>query len=195
MRVFEDRLIQEKCLVLRNHVLDSSNLQSNYETNAVFFKGKKLKEKILLGLVSWYLPEEVGFLIRFWLEENWGSEKKEWCRIIGTSKLYALTLILIQDEYSNRDFFGNIASKQYIERSISKVSIPRRNTTRIKRKIRRRGYQDHGSKRPSHLPEPIFFERDLKTVLDQEAENLILENKIFLLLLRIEDYLEINQAI
>lgn len=75
----------------------------------------KLKEKILLGVLLWYFPEEIKSTIWLWLDEHWGPNEKEVKEVILTSKSWALGYLLVQDKWSDRDFFGNILSRNTIK--------------------------------------------------------------------------------
>lgn len=88
-------------------------VESDTETNKVYDFTKfrcpelKLDEKIALGVISWYAPEELKWLIQFWIQENWGGEHHEVKDIILTSKSLALGYLLVQDRFNDSDFFGN----------------------------------------------------------------------------------------
>jgi hypothetical protein len=106
----------------------------------------KVKEKKLLAIFSWYFPEEIRWLIQFWLSENWGGESKEVKEVLLTSKETALGWLIIQKEFSTRDFYGNILKENtfriFLSRSFDFVSI------NLRKKVKKytgycRGYQDN----------------------------------------------------
>jgi hypothetical protein len=75
----------------------------------------KLKEKILLGVLLWYFPEEIKSTVWLWLDEHWGPNEREVKEVLLTSKSWALGYILVQDKWSDNDFFGNILVKSTIK--------------------------------------------------------------------------------
>lgn len=148
-------------------------LDSLFYVNDLNLGLRKQKEKILIGVLSWYFPEEVRPLVNIWIDEHWGAENSEIKTCILTSKESALGFLLIQKFWSERDFFGNIMIKDYL-RNFLKANLRRRLSYPPKRKIRRRGYNDKGTLRPKHIT-PIFDHRKFKSVYQVELERA--ENK------------------
>ena len=77
----------------------------------------KLNELITFAVFSWYCPEELKFLIQFWLIENWSTEHREILDILLTSKEVALGYLLVQDRFNESDFFGN-----YVKSTVRKLT-------------------------------------------------------------------------
>lgn len=73
-----------------------------------------LKEKIILGILHWYCSEEIRFLINLWLDANWGKERLDIKDVVLNSKRTALGWLKVQDEFGDRDFFGNYLQKSLI---------------------------------------------------------------------------------
>jgi len=128
-------------ILLSNHVLDSSNLQ---EERTFWFSGRKLKNLIQLGILVWYAPEEIKYMLLLDLE----AEKESLCledqfllSQFLNSKEEMLLFLLETQMWHTRDFFGNILHKDLL--SEIRISV-RRPRTKVSRSQRKRGYQDHG---------------------------------------------------
>jgi hypothetical protein len=102
---------------------------------------RKRYERISLFILSWYLGD-LGFLIR--LEGMSERDPAQW--LCKESK--ATMLEYVQSHFSERDFFGNLLPT--LERVGRLLKVYRRRPSRSKRVIRRRGYRDQGTLRPSH---------------------------------------------
>lgn len=139
----------------------------NSETSFNLYKFRKQREIVELAIVSWYLREDLGILLRLELEQ-----------VKFTSREY-LPILLLKDKetclqtirffQSERDFFGNLLPelRKTASRLYLRCQIPRL----ARRKCRRRGYSDHGSVRPLSSWLPTM---DLAFVEEQnriEAEN------------------------
>lgn len=162
-----NRNMGERCKSLRNHVVDNSALEfSTLELNGFILKTRKLKDKIVLGIMHWYMPLELKVIVNLWLEENWGPELKEVKEVLLTSKEMALGWILVQEFWNNNDFFGNIACASRLERICRLMSLPKKRTSQPRKKTFRRGYNDKGSLRPLHRSLGYDY-RKLMSVSDQ----------------------------
>lgn len=182
---FYDRYLSGKCEDRRNLILISSNLESDLEPNGLNYpKNLKLNEKILLGVIHWYMPEELRVLTNLWLSKSWGGEFEEVRDVLLHSKDYALTYLLVSDRWNERDFFGNVLKENNLK-NILRFYVRKIKKSPVKRKVWRRGYQDHGSLRPQHLPEPVFDYRKLLSVEElilredlKRQKRILLENEI-----------------
>jgi len=190
---FYESTIREKCEFLRDAVIDNSmRLDSFFFVNDLKLNLKKQKEKILVGVLSWYSPEEIRPLINIWIDENWGAENCEIKTCILTSKESALGFLLVQKFWSERDFFGNIMIKDYLRNFLS-CHLRRRFDDQPKRKIRRRGYNDKGTLRPKHIS-PIYDHSKFKSIYQVELERAENKRKYHYLVQEIEDRLLIEQV-
>lgn len=153
----EDKLIQfcetvlsQKCIDLTELVLRDPKQPTDpyFWDIGSFVKPQrfKLKEKQMLALLHWYFPEEIRYQINLFLEENWGNERKELKEVLLSSKRTALAWFIIQEEFNERDFFGN-----YLKKSNFSVffNLKLRRVTK-KRNLKKytgwcRGPQDHSS--------------------------------------------------
>lgn len=107
---YYERHFSKKMKKLQTQLLVKSDTIDNVTVDFTQFQISQLKldELIALSVISWYTPEEIGYLLRLWLMENWGSNYKEVEDIVLTSKRLALGYLLVQNRFSNNDFFGNI---------------------------------------------------------------------------------------
>lgn len=140
---------------LRSAVVNNSNFHSENQT---FFslRNLKLKDIIRLAIVSWYIPEEVGTILRLDLEakiKNLAKEDRTIVELLLQSKGQMLKFLLETQLWHSRDFFGNILSTKIKLDNFFKPSPPRR---KVRRPQRKRGYDDHGSKVPDSKWTPKY---------------------------------------
>lgn len=130
---------------LTDFVTDSSKW-STFDLTRLRLPGvaRKKINLVKLSIIHWYFPEEARFLVRLWLEENWCEEFIAERAVLLSSKENALGYLLIQDEWSDSDFWGNIASKKkrLIPWFNSNLVTFEKKVKKVKRKVRRRGYRD-----------------------------------------------------
>lgn len=149
---------------LRRGVIDSST----FPAGRFFFNLRNLGKTdfIRLALYSHYAPEEVSSLLKLDLEEklkDFDLETQVALNALLGNKV-KMQLFLIQTQlWHSREFFGNIVGKNV---NLNRFLKFRR--TQKKEKIifpqRKRGYDDHGSRRPSHKWKPDF---DISLTLKQ----------------------------
>lgn len=182
-----DGHLKRVCQVLIESVVDSSKRPTDFLLNDLAVPKMKLREKHLLYVFSWWMPEEIRYILQLKLEETWGGDSREILEVSKISKEHCLGVLLVSEGWNDRDFFGNFLNVKTLVRILNRIYIKKRPTF-VRRKVRRRGYNDHGSRRPSHNPEPVFTGK-LRTVSEQlllEAER---ELAILLLLERVEERL------
>lgn len=154
--------------VLRKLVLTAPTPNSDL----VFSRIRSWNEYLRLVIVSWYLPEEVRALCQVYLEDKilkFGkdkasvvltllSSKPEMKLFIGESNLFKGT----------RHFFGFIQQ----ETDWSKYRFHFVNPKKPKNKVRKKGYQDHGSRRPDHkwLPKTDYTLDQLQLEIEQDRK-------------------------
>lgn len=170
---FSDETLADEWQVLRNQVSDNSKWEQNIDLTSLRLpdRAKRPYELIKLGILHWYFPEELRWLFRFWLEENWKGQFLEEKEVILTSKEMALGYLLIQSKWSDRDLWGNVLTKKFLLWFKCKGKNPpvrfKSKTGKVKRTVRHRGYRDKGSKRPDHLSVLVDISR-LRTEEEQE---------------------------
>lgn len=175
--------VQRKTILLSTKVSMNPTLQleKGWELNHFNFKRHlKLKEKLILGILLWYLPDEIRVLGQLELERIWGGERKEWKAMLTTSKLVALGLLLEQDAFNDNDLWGNILTEKFLRRIL--LCFPddlKKKRRRAHPPQRRRGHRDSGGERKIYLgPNRIDYNK-LKTPLQVERERISLELRIF----------------
>lgn len=114
-------------------------------------KVRTWKEYLLLLMVHHYIPDEVSrILVKLELESMvgaFGLDKEVVARQLLKSEPEALTYIIDSSLFkTSRSLFG------FIGRNIEwrKYQLYNQNQKKSKRPVRKRGYQDHGSRRPDH---------------------------------------------
>lgn len=134
----------------RTSALISSNRLLEFE-NRLNVKTNDSTDLLVLGIVSWYLPEEDGFLLRLELEEKIGNNLDlDWIRFVLNSKAEMLIFLQETSLWHTRDFFGNIITDNNLTR-LAKLVKPKFKTKKPPRRlVRRRGYKDKGSLREIH---------------------------------------------
>lgn len=181
---FYNKHLREKCESLRTSVAVRSainSLEMSFE-NDFIFKTNRLNEKILLAILSWYMPDEIKYLINLKLREIWGKDLQEVREVLLTSKELALGWLLVQNRWGNKDFFGNILKLYQIASFVRTVKLKDKNKSKVKYKQFKRGYDDKGSLRPPHKSprydyrEVYFYKKIVEDIsLDTRVDSLIHE--------------------
>lgn len=113
-----------------------------------------------LSIVQWYLPEE--FHYRIWLDltdmtfSHLNDKQNLELRILLTSKEICQKYLYETNRYTGNEIFGNILNNDL--RDLEKILKVKKRSTKIRKTQRRRGYNDHGSRKPSEkwLPSSDF---------------------------------------
>lgn len=161
----------EQSQLFRSNVVDSSNLAS--ELTFFDLKNLTLKDHILLSLVSWYIPENHGFILREDLKETSSyldDTDEQWISLLLESKAQTLIWLIETQLWHERDFFGNILNLKKIEKFL-KV---RKARTKIVKPKRKRGYHDHGSRVDDHRWLPKYDWSLTKMMNEIEAKRISL---------------------
>lgn len=132
----------------------SSELQSLYTPtsekkrweNSFLIKTRNLNEILFLGIFSWYLPGNLGMILRMDIEEKIKDKDDYWfVNLVLQSKVTCHLFLINTTLFHTRDFFGNFLTKEFLE----KLRLHCRPKFEKKKKptypIRRRGYKDKGS--------------------------------------------------
>lgn len=116
--------------------------------NSFVLKDKSLSNLVCLAIVSWYIPEELGILLRMELSKLSGNEDLFILRFLVENKGIMLCFLEETSLWHTRDFFGNIATQ--LPKCLNTVR-PRFSSTRKPTRVQRhRGYRDKGSLRLKH---------------------------------------------
>jgi hypothetical protein len=131
-----------------NPKCDISNL--NYD--GMYFS-KKYLDLITLILLCWYGDVFEGFEsyvlyeVRTYLEKNLFFP--ELAAACSAKEISLLIIVSASKKYTDRKLFGTILQPDRVERVVNQARLRLIHPRRAKRKIRHRGYRDHGSLRPS----------------------------------------------
>lgn len=186
---FYDLYLATECKDRRVPVAVDPNLENEtWEPNGLYLPNLNIEEKILLGVLQWYMPEDLSVLMNLWLEEHWGGEFKEIRDVLLSSKDTALGYILVSDRWNERDFYGNVLKKERV-RKILRYRFRKRVTRKPTKKVWRRGYNDKGNLRLPHEV-PGYDYRKFRTVQEQmaivEEQQKKFEDLLLLILERLE---------
>lgn len=156
VREFILRRVPKRILDLSCQIVDNPNFLEVFE-NGLRFKSRKSEELLALTFLSWFLPETIGYLLRFELENYvklFNDKDLILFRILSESKRVALTFLLHSKKWHSRDFYGNFLRKGLEALEAIRPRLKKRGP--IKKAIRKRGYNDHGSRRPDSKWLPSF---------------------------------------
>lgn len=147
--------VAEKCSMFatnffRTSALDSPNLLRRFQ-NAVKVTTNDSVDLAVLAVLSWYIEEETGWLLRLALEEKIGNNLDlDWIGLLLNSKAECLIYLQETNRWHTRDFFGNVLTDNRIKRLTKAVKPIFETQRRPKRVQRKRGYKDKGSLRKIH---------------------------------------------
>jgi len=177
--------------ILREPVIDNPTFLDDSKFR-LRFQTKKLQELRGLAIISYYLPEFLGWKIRYYLtEELRRLNLKDQIRLstLLINKEVSLAFLYLTQEFSSHDIFGNLIERGCF--SLKILKIQRRNQA-ILRPKRKRGYDDKGTLRSQDRWLPSFdwsltelqleLERkhDLHKKIQTKLENFLLEKVITL---------------
>jgi hypothetical protein len=139
---------------LRSSVVDSSTL---FRDETVFnLMGLGIDDFVRLSITSWYIPEEIGILLRMDLEKKskeYDYETRMLCEQLLISESHTLLFLLETKLWSSRDFFGNMLTSKT---NLNKWFKLNTKSSKVVKAQRKRGYHDKGSRksetkwRPKH---------------------------------------------
>lgn len=160
---------QKRIETLRSHVIDSPNfLSENY-----LVLPYKLKSILALSFFSWWLPEEIGVLLREEIYEKrlrrYSLEDKALIEQFLQSKYHSILFVEESNLWHSRDFFGNFLVEG--NKCLERLRFRRINTKVIYPK-RKRGYDDHGSRVPDSkwLPKYDYSLTELQNSIEEERK-------------------------
>lgn len=117
--------------------------------NRYFLTDKSTNSLVLLSIISWYVPEEFGILLRMEIEEKLTFESY-FVRLLLQSKAQMILFLLNTTLWHTRDFFGNILTDYNIKRTLGTIRCQFRKRTKVQKPERHRGYRDKGTLRLPH---------------------------------------------
>lgn len=155
IKFFIEKRIPERIKVLRNQIVDDPNFLQDFQ-NRLYLPKFKSQSLLSLAFLSWYIPEEIGVLLRLELQEYekiMNKKDKILLRIFLSSYNDSFTFITNSGRWHSRDFFGNFL-KIGLE-DLGRVRIKGK-SRKVRKAQRKRGYHDHGSRRPDSKWLPSF---------------------------------------
>lgn len=105
---------------------------------------------LTLIILSWYVPEEIGILLRLEIEDHILDGDLSFLDfLVRKSAVRGLTLVWLLDTslLSTRDFFGNILNSRNIRKALLSIKPIMYTKRKPKRVQRHRGYRDKGTLR------------------------------------------------
>jgi hypothetical protein len=152
---YHSKYLQKRTESLRTILLDNPKQEiqwTKYDFTRLYFGNLRLRQKIALALMSWYMNEEIRFLVQMELREIWGGDSREVMEVLLTSKEFALTWIYSISGWNERILFGNVLNRE-LGNLWQRVDFRRLS----QRKVRRytgycRGYQESSRRASSPLP-------------------------------------------
>jgi hypothetical protein len=166
---------------LMDHVVDNSTFPAGDTTFRI--KNLKSKELFELALVSWYLPEEVAFLLRLDLENIVSKlEDEDFHKIplmiVLSSKAEALLFLQETNLWSTQDFFGN-----YLQTGCLRKLRPLRLSPKVVKPQRKRGYHDQGTRaEDSHYLRSRAYWKDTELHLEIEENRQAFKDSVQIIL-------------
>jgi len=125
-------------------------LWDDFENSYCLFEPEAVS-LVQLAILSWYIPEKFGILLRMSLEEEiTKKEELDFIEYLLQSKVLMKLFLLETSKWSTRDFFGNILQKDCLKRAMRRVSPQMKTKRKPKRSQRVRGYRDKGTLKLSH---------------------------------------------
>jgi hypothetical protein len=124
-----------------------------------------------LAVFSWYLSDSFGLLLREDLRDRINLlsklEEREFLLCLLSSKK---SMLVSLGTFSMRDVYGNWIRN--VENVAKRLHFFTKEPQRAKRKVRRRGYRDHGSCRPETLwlPKSDWRLTQIQNQLEQERD-------------------------
>lgn len=159
---------------LRNHVSDSPTLSSELEDYRIFYP-RNFRLLRSLAILQWYFPEALHWRILLDLKDltlsQFNEKQKIEISLLLEEREICERYLYESKRFTSEELFGNILGND-LEDLKGVLRISKKRKTKPKRKVRRRGYRDHGSKRPDHKWLPSFDE--------SLTEMQLLKEKIFL---------------
>lgn len=155
---------------LKNHVIVNPNfLSENYLVLPYDLKGI-----LALSIGSWWVPKELGFLIREDIREKrlkrFNLEDQFLIEICLTRRAYCLNFLNETRIWHSRDFFGNFTEE--IMKRLNRLRF-RRIDTKVVHPERKRGYDDHGSRVEDSrwLPKSDWSLTDQQNAIEEQRKS------------------------
>lgn len=138
-------------IFFRSSASDSPKWEDTNFENQIVIKSRLKEDLVLLAIFSWYMPEEIGILLRFELQEICDKNPEAiWLHFLIKEKGLMYNYLCDTKLWSTRDFFGNILTKKRLNKIKYLYSLKFKTKKKPKRVQRHRGYRDKGTLRNIH---------------------------------------------
>lgn len=118
--------------------------------NDFYLTSRRKEDLVRLAILSWYIPEEYGILIRLRIREEISHNPDLLILDFLTKSLGEMKLFLYHTElWHTRDFFGNILKDNMTFKDLP-IRPRMRKKSKPKKVQRHRGYRDKGTLRFPH---------------------------------------------
>lgn len=115
--------------------------------NLIQLKDYSKRNLTVLCILSWYIPDEIGILLRITIEERIKNTELDYLVLLLQSRALCINFLLDSNLWSTEDFFGNILTKKNIESSLKSLRLIFKTKRKPKRTQRHREYRDKGTLR------------------------------------------------
>lgn len=197
IQTFVDSLSMRNIESLRIQLSDDpkqfSEKLRDFDSTKLSFKSRRRKDFQRLAILSWFIPfEEIRVLLQLNLKETWDKADKfnEEKEVLLTSKAFALAWVLLEANWSERDFFGNILNEKTCQGLLSSLFFEKVSKRKVKRYTGYcRGYRESNRRAPN-APLGNLSPKCI-SVPDYEKKMQQFEARVFFLSRKLEDYLEL----
>jgi hypothetical protein len=139
--------------------------------NCYLFYRKDNRFYVNLAVLSWYIPQEVGYLLRLQISEEIQNTESEWLEILLASKAQCLIFLQETTLWHTRDFFGNILSLEETKKTLEAIRPRFESKQKVKKPEFRRGYRDKGSLKLSHEHHSFWDSRKEQLDLEEKRQS------------------------
>lgn len=125
LKKFSEKHLSEFCEDRRNQVFRTTKHETENFHRVFELVGPrrlKLKECYILGILHWYFPDEIRYLVNLYLYENWTEHDLVEKEVILSSKKNMLGWIHTQEKFTMKHIFSGIIHKQNLK-SVNKLKI------------------------------------------------------------------------
>lgn len=126
---------------------------------------------ICLSLLSYYMPEEIGVILRMSISEEIQKTDLDFLELLLKGKGQALCFLLDTSLWHSRDFFGNIVTPNNLKQSILSFRPKMQTRRRPKRVQRHRGYRDKGTLRRDSDKHDLWYSTAEQLEIEEERES------------------------
>lgn len=162
--------------ILRRAVIDNPTFPS--DDYLLYLPLKNLISLRGLAVLSYYIPETLGWKIRGYLEEQTSRlcfKDKMKLKLLLTSKENMLVYLYDTQEFSSHEIFGNLLGTGLKALNLMKIT---RKRTKVRKPQRKRGYDDKGSLRSPDRWLPSF-DYTLTELQNEKEKKTDLHNRIY----------------